>query len=82
MGVNVSDDRSQARQLAAEIPMPYPSFTDPKEKIVTGRFGAGKLPVTAFFDAAGKLVIVHQGEFPSEAQLAAAIERYALRAPA
>ena len=58
--------------------MPYPSFEDPRSNIATGRFGARVFPTTAFFDARGRLTR-HQGEFPSEAKLAAAIERYALR---
>jgi thiol-disulfide isomerase/thioredoxin len=78
LGVNVADERGQAKQLAAEIPMPYPSFEDPRKVIATQRFGAGSLPVTAFYDAAGKLAIVSQGEFSNEAKLSAAIERYAL----
>ncbi|MEA2217648.1 MAG: cytochrome c biosis protein CcmG, thiol:disulfide interchange protein DsbE [Solirubrobacteraceae bacterium] len=79
LGVNVGDARGDALKLARRYPMPYPSFTDPRSNIVAGRFGAHALPVTAFFDARGKLAIVRQGEFASEAKLAESIERYALR---
>jgi cytochrome c biogenesis protein CcmG/thiol:disulfide interchange protein DsbE len=79
LGVNVGDNRDDALKLARRYPMPYPSFADARSNIVAGRFGARGLPVTAFFDARGKLAIVRQGQFASEAKLAEAIERYALR---
>lgn len=79
LGVNVEDLREEALKLAARYPMPYPSFVDPRYNIVAGRFGARGLPVTAFFDARGRLAMVRQGEISTRAQLAEAIERYALR---
>jgi len=78
LGINVGDERSAAREMAARYPMPYPSFEDPRDKLL-GRYGARGLPATAFYDARGKLAILHQGVFSSEAKLAAAIDRYALR---
>lgn len=78
LGVNVTDARDEAVALLDEVPAPYPSFEDPRSNIATGRFRARVFPTTAFFDARGRLTR-HQGEFPSEADLAAAIERYALR---
>jgi cytochrome c biogenesis protein CcmG/thiol:disulfide interchange protein DsbE len=79
LGVNVGDEDGAARDLAARYPMPYPSFRDPRSNIVVGRFGSRVLPVTAFYDARGKLAIARQGQFSSQAMLAEAIERYALR---
>ena len=76
LGVNSGDNRNSARKLSARFPMPYPSFEDPRQA-VTARYGAVGLPATAFYDARGRRV-VHQGRFTTEAQLAAAIERYAL----
>lgn len=78
LGVNSGDNRNDARKLSERFPMPYPSFEDPRQAL-TGRFGAVGLPATAFYDARGKRTVVHQGRFTSEAQLAEAIERYALR---
>lgn len=78
LGVNVTDDRDEAVKLLARVPAPYPSFADPRSNIATGRFRARVFPTTAFFDARGGLTL-RQGEFPSEAKLAEAIERYALR---
>lgn len=79
LGVNSGDERGAAARLAREFPMPYPSFADPRDNIVLGRFKARGLPVTAFYDARGRLAIVRQGEFANREALAAAIERYALR---
>lgn len=77
LGVNSGDNPTDARKLGARFPMPYPSIEDPRQN-VAGRFGAVGLPATAFYDARGKLALVHQGFFSSEAKLAAAIDRYAL----
>ena len=77
LGVNVTDDRDKAVELLREVPLPYPSFEDPRSNIATGRFRARVFPTTAFFDARGTLTR-HQGEFPNEAKLAEAIGRYAL----
>jgi thiol-disulfide isomerase/thioredoxin len=77
LGVNSGDSRDAARELSARYPMPYPSIEDPRQAL-TGRYGVLGLPATAFYDARGKRVLVHQGRFSSEAQLAAAIDRYAL----
>ena len=78
LGVNVEDAREDALKLAARFPMPYPSFVDPRYNITAGRFHARGLPVTAFYDARGRLAAVRQGEIASQAKLSAAIERYAL----
>jgi len=78
LGVDVTDDRGDALELLERIPMPYPSFADPRSNIATGRFKARVFPTTAFFDAQGRRTILKQGEFASRAQLAEAIDRYAL----
>ncbi|MDP8967114.1 MAG: TlpA family protein disulfide reductase [Actinomycetota bacterium] len=79
LGVNSGDNRADARRMSARFPMPYPSFEDPRQNVV-GRYRALGLPVTAFYDARGKLVTIHQGGYRTEAKLAADIERYALGA--
>jgi thiol-disulfide isomerase/thioredoxin len=78
LGVDVTDDQDNARKLLTSVPLPYPSFVDARSNIATGRFRARVFPTTAFFDARGR-VTLHQGEFPSEAKLAEAIERYTAR---
>jgi cytochrome c biogenesis protein CcmG, thiol:disulfide interchange protein DsbE len=77
LGINVNDERGAAREMAARFPMPYPSFEDPRSNL-SARYRSRGLPTTAFYDARGKLVIVHQGVFPSQAKLAEAIDRYAV----
>lgn len=77
LGVNSGDNRTDAQKMSARFPMPYPSFEDPRQNIV-GRYRAVGLPATAFYDARGKLVTLHQGGYRTEAALAADIERYAL----
>jgi len=76
LGINVNDSENAARERAKEYPMPYPSFEDPRSNLFA-RYKAQGLPTTAFYDAGGKLVIVHQGVFPTQAKLAEAIDRYA-----
>jgi cytochrome c biogenesis protein CcmG/thiol:disulfide interchange protein DsbE len=77
LGVNSNDNDADARKLGTRYPMPYPSFVD-RRLAVAGEYGARGLPATAFYDASGKRVLVHQGGFTSEAELAAEIDRYAL----
>jgi cytochrome c biogenesis protein CcmG/thiol:disulfide interchange protein DsbE len=76
LGINVNDAKDAAEQRAAQFPMPYPSFEDPRSNLFA-RYKARGLPTTAFYDSDGKLVIVHQGVFPTQAKLAEAIDRYA-----
>ena len=80
LGVNVGDDRDDARQArCGAIPMPYPSFADPRSNIVAGRFGARALPDDRVLRRARQAHACARASSPSEAELAAAIERYALR---
>lgn len=77
LGVNYRDGASNARQMAARYPLPYPSFRD-RDDIVE-RFKARGLPVTIFYNARGERQMVHQGVFASEQDLSDAIDRYALK---
>lgn len=77
IGVNVNDGRARADAMAVRYPMPYPSFADPDEKIIHSYGGIG-VPVTVFYDAAGRRQMVHQGVFATEQLLSDAIDRYAL----
>lgn len=77
LGVNSGDNAGDAGKLLRRIPLPYPSFDDPRQAVV-GSFGARYLPATAFYDAGGRRVVVHRGQFNSEQELSDEIERYAL----
>jgi cytochrome c biogenesis protein CcmG/thiol:disulfide interchange protein DsbE len=76
VGVNVGDNHGDAADFARRYPMPYPSIEDPRQSVLND-YGAKGLPSTAFYDAKGEMVFLHQGLFPTEAKLAEAIERYA-----
>jgi len=77
LGVDSNDDRASAEQFLGELPLPYPSYLDPKSRIAE-LVGAPKaFPATAFFDAKGELVHVRQGVYPDEAALRADVERWA-----
>lgn len=77
LGVNSGDTRGEAGKLLRRIPLPYPSFEDQRQT-VAGRYGAVGLPVTAFYDARGRRVLVHQGQFNDEQEMSDEIDRYAL----
>jgi cytochrome c biogenesis protein CcmG, thiol:disulfide interchange protein DsbE len=77
LGVDTDDSDAAARSYLDELPLPYPSISDPGRDIFDEyniRFG---LPATGFYDANGKLVFVKQGPYESTADLLADINRYA-----
>src|SRR3954468_12482594 len=49
LGINVNDAKDAAAQRAAQFPMPYPSFEDPRGNLFA-RYRARGLPTTAFYD--------------------------------
>jgi cytochrome c biogenesis protein CcmG, thiol:disulfide interchange protein DsbE len=78
LGLDVTDNASDARRFLEQFPQPYPSYTDTRGTIMQSLVPSSGLPNTVFFDAKGKQTFVHQGGYPSEARLAADIRRYAL----
>ncbi|HSI80769.1 MAG TPA: TlpA disulfide reductase family protein [Solirubrobacterales bacterium] len=76
IGVDSRDSDDAARTFLEQLPVPYPSISDPDGEVWTD-LGAVGLPATAFYDAGGELVHLKQGEYRSEDELAADIERYA-----
>ena len=71
LGVDTDDSDAAARDFLDELPLPYPSISDPGRDIFDEyrvRFG---LPATAFYDADGKLVYVKQGPYESEPTICA-----------
>jgi len=79
VGVNSNDSDEAAATFLSDHPMPYPSFSDP-DYDVAGSIDPRVIgqPDTIFLDRDGKVVHVQTGGYPSEAALAADIERYAL----
>lgn len=77
LGINAGDNRDDARAFLEKFPLPFPSLVDPSEAQAREIGLAANYPMTAFFDARGKRVFVHQGQYRNEADLRADIERYA-----
>ena len=77
LGVDANDSEDAARTFLEDLPLPYPSFSDPDEEISELLEGAREFPSTAFYDSKGELVYVKRGGYGSRADLAADIDRYA-----
>lgn len=77
LGINSEDDNAAARTFLGEVPVPYPSYTDPHKEIA-GNLGVAGYPDTAFYDRSGKLVYLKQGPYAHDSELEADVRRYAL----
>ena len=78
VGVDTNDNDAAARTFLDELPLPYPSYTDPNKDVAQSVGATVGLPDTAYYDASGKQVFVKQGQYASEGDFAADIKRYAL----
>ena len=77
LGVDSDDSSGSAKTFLGELPLPYPSYSDPDQSIRQELHGIG-YPATVFYDRAGNVVYTHQGQYRTEADLAADIQRYAV----
>src|SRR5690242_13644072 len=78
LGVNSNDSDGAAKQFLSELPLPYPSYSDPDLKIAQDLGGPPQaFPTTTFYDRAGKQVYSHPGVYANEGDLAADVNRYA-----
>ena len=77
LGLNSGDNRDDAADFLREYPVPFPSYVDPSEKIARSAGAPANYPITVFYDRDGRRAFVHQGQYRTEADLAADIERYA-----
>ena len=78
LGVNSNDSSGAAETFLAELPLPYPSYSDPDLEIAQELGGPSQaFPVTAFYDRSGKLVYTHPGQYRDEEALTADVNRYA-----
>ena len=75
LGVDTDDSADAANDFLDELPLPYPSISDP-ESDVKDELALRGLPGTAFYDADGELVYVKQGPYLSEDDLNADIDKY------
>jgi cytochrome c biogenesis protein CcmG, thiol:disulfide interchange protein DsbE len=78
LGVDAGDSSAAARTFLGELPLPYPSYSDPDRDIMQTLGTTRGLPDTAYYDASGKRVFVKLGQYGSEDDFAADIRRYAL----
>ena len=78
LGLNVTDNREDARGFLAGHPVPFPHLEDPDARIIQTESASTGLPVTLFYDRRGRQAFVHQGGYASERDLLADIRRYAL----
>lgn len=76
IGADIDDSTDAANEFLSELPLPYPSVSDPDSE-VKDELGLRGLPGTAFYDANGELVYLKQGPYTSEADLNADIDKYA-----
>lgn len=67
LGVNTSDNKSAAEDLASQTGVTYPLASDPNGEVFTAFRGAG-MPTTVFIDADGRVIDVVTGQL-SEDQL-------------
>jgi cytochrome c biogenesis protein CcmG, thiol:disulfide interchange protein DsbE len=78
LGVNANDSDDTARQFLSELPLPYPSYTDPNLDIAPELGGPPQaFPTTTFYDRTGKQVFSHPGVYQHESELVADVNKYA-----
>jgi len=77
LGVNSNDSDGSARTFLSELPLPYPSYTDPDLHIAQDLGGPPQaFPTTSFYDRSGKLVFTHPGVYQDESDLVADVDRF------
>lgn len=77
LGIDTDDSEEAARTFLEELPLPYPSFSDPEAEIARALDADREFPATAFLDRRGDVVYVHRGVYASKDDLAADVERHA-----
>jgi cytochrome c biogenesis protein CcmG/thiol:disulfide interchange protein DsbE len=78
LGVNSNDSDGTAKQFLSELPLPYPSYSDPDLQIAQDLGGPPQaFPTTTYYDRSGNQVFSHPGVYANEQQLIADVNRYA-----
>jgi thiol-disulfide isomerase/thioredoxin len=78
LGVNSNDSDGTAKQFLSELPLPYPSYSDPDLQIAQDLGGPPQaFPTTTYYDRSGKQVFSHPGVYANEQGLIADVNRYA-----
>jgi thiol-disulfide isomerase/thioredoxin len=76
IGLNGHDKDPAAKKFLSTRPLPFPSYTDPDDKIATDRELAVGFPMTQFIGSDGKVAYTHTGPYSSEDQLTKDIDQY------
>jgi cytochrome c biogenesis protein CcmG/thiol:disulfide interchange protein DsbE len=78
LGVDANDSSAAAEQFLSELPLPYPSYSDPNLDIAQDLGGPPQaFPTTTFYDRSGERVFTHPGVYADEQDLVADVDRYA-----
>ena len=77
LGVDGQDADDAAADFLEQLPVPYPSYSDPDLEISKSIDAEREFPATVFYGADGDIAYVHRGGYQEEADLVADIERYA-----
>src|SRR3954452_4176559 len=76
LGLNSQDKDPAAKKFLNTRPLPFPSYTDPRDEIARKREIAVGFPMTQFIGRDAKTAYIHTGPYTSEAQLSEDIDRY------
>lgn len=77
LGVDVDDSEDAANTFLSELPLPYPSYSDPDSEIADSLDVGPGLPNTIFIGSDGKTAYHWRGGYRDEQELASQIERFA-----
>jgi len=77
LGIDGQDSDDAAATFLEELPLPYPSYSDPDLEISKSLDAEREFPSTIFYDANGEIAYVHRGGYQEQADLEADIDRYA-----
>jgi cytochrome c biogenesis protein CcmG/thiol:disulfide interchange protein DsbE len=78
LGVNSNDSTGSAETFLSELPLPYPSYSDPDFDIAQELGGPPQaFPTTTFYDRSGERVFTHPGVYQDEHDLVADVDKYA-----
>ncbi len=78
IGIDSGDTSpADAKAFTRQVPVGYPSYSDPSGHLGATVTGSTFTPATVFYDRAGHQYI-HQGPYPSAAKLESDVRRYAL----
>jgi cytochrome c biogenesis protein CcmG/thiol:disulfide interchange protein DsbE len=78
LGIDSQDSDDAASTFLEEAPVPYPSYTDPDGDLADSLGTTVGLPDTAFYDRAGNLAYLKQGQYAHGSELEEDLRRYAL----